>query len=182
MKQIVILCTFLCLLLSSCQSKEDLLSKKIQKMASCAELGTVEYTVTKIIKASDDAWYKYGDRKILFTCTAFLKAGIDLNNISKDNVKINSFSKSIDVVLPKAKLLSFNMPPELIEEKFSQVSGLRFSFTPEEKQDLKVQGEKAILEDLDNLGILKEAEKNATEFFNAFLSRSGYETINIKFE
>ncbi len=151
-------------------------------MASCAELGTVEYTVTKIIKASDDAWYKYGDRKILFTCTAFLKAGIDLNNISKDNVKINSFSKSIDVVLPKAKLLSFNMPPELIEEKFSQVSGLRFSFTPEEKQDLKVQGEKAILEDLDNLGILKEAEKNATEFFNAFLSRSGYETINIKFE
>ena len=67
--------------LHSCKPEEDSINKKIMGIESMAELGTVEYTVTKIIKANDAAWYRYGDRKILFSSVAYLKAGIDMQEL-----------------------------------------------------------------------------------------------------
>ena len=42
------------LLLCSCNNKEKQLDKAIDKAVACAELGTVEYTVTKLIIANDN--------------------------------------------------------------------------------------------------------------------------------
>ncbi|MBQ7735387.1 MAG: hypothetical protein IJT61_05575, partial [Bacteroidales bacterium] len=51
-------------------SLEKKLNQKMSEMSEVAELGSVEYTIEKVVKASDDAeWYKLGDRKILFKCT-----------------------------------------------------------------------------------------------------------------
>ena len=39
---------------------EQKLSQKMAEMTEVAELGSVEYTVTKVVKASDDpSWYNY---------------------------------------------------------------------------------------------------------------------------
>ena len=146
-----------------------------------AELVTVEYTIKKIINADDAAWYKYGDRKILFTCTAFLKAGIDMKDFSPDDVVVNRENKSITVTLPDAKLLSYNIPPEMIKQEFCNVTGFRFGFTPQDKQNLKLQGEQSILEDIPNYGILEDARKNAKEFFEATFAQLGYKNITVKF-
>ena len=163
-------------------SQDELMSKKMQGLSEMAELGTVEYTVKKIVSSDPDAWYKYGKRKILFSCTAYIKAGIDMKDFQADAVSINKEEKSISVTLPKAKILSFNMPPEEIKEEFTMVTGLRDKFTPEEKQHLLVLGEKDIKEDIPNMGILDDAEANAKIFFSALFSQLGYEIINIKFQ
>ena len=65
-------------LLLSCKSQaERELIGRFETMKKSAEFGTVEYTVKKLIKANDvGKWYAIGDRKILFSCTAYLKAGI----------------------------------------------------------------------------------------------------------
>ena len=56
--------------------------QEIESIMTMKELGLVEYRVRKIIKADDQGeWYKIGDRKILLSCTAYLKAGIDLPGI-----------------------------------------------------------------------------------------------------
>ena len=170
-------------LLSSCRSSEDeLLSQKIQGLSEMAELGTVEYTVKKIVIADPDAWYKYGKRTILFSCTAFIKAGIDMKDFSPDDVTVNKEDKSISVVLPKAKILSFNMPPEEIKEEFTMVTGFRNKFSIEEKQNLLVLGEKDIKDDIPNMGIIEDAQANAKLFFTALFAQLGYERITIKFE
>ena len=84
-------------------------------MEEMAELGTVEYTITKIIKADDNAFYTVGDRKILFSCQSTMKAGISLADFNKENVKVNETEKSVEIVVPKAKVLAFNMPAEKIK-------------------------------------------------------------------
>lgn len=168
--------------LHSCKPEEDSINKKIMGIESMAELGTVEYTVTKIIKANDAAWYRYGDRKILFSSVAYLKAGIDMQEFSMNNVTINKEENSINVILPKAKLLSFNMPPDKIHEIFNETTGTRSEFTPEEINDLKIQAENAIRKDIPNLGILQDAENNAKGFFKVLLTQLGFEIITIKFE
>ena len=165
------------------QSARHQLEEWTGKLSTLSELGTVEYVVSKVVTASDDAtWYKFGDRKILFTCKATLKAGIDLSKLSDDDIQANYKNKSISVKLPKPELLSFNMNPEDIILVYSKVAITRSAFTLADRINILTQGEINILEDLPNLGILIDAEKNAQSFLEIFLKHAGYEKINIEFK
>ena len=152
---------------------------KLGVVTEMSELGTVEYTIAKIIKASDTKFYTIGDRKILFTCRATMKAGIDMAEFSKKDVKIKG--KEITITLPQPKVLAFNMPPEQAKLEYEKVGALRFDFTAEDRNELLRQGEEAILADAANLGILEDAKKNAQMFFEALLAQVGFEKINVQF-
>lgn len=170
-----------CSMLTRKASLQEKMNEKVQELAEMAELGTTEYTVTKIVKASDVNWYKVGDRKILFSCKATLKAGIDLSGFSAQNVIIDEEKKSIKVKLPKAKLLSLNMPAEEAKLAYQKVALTRSEFSAEERSNLLKQGEESILESVPSLGILEEAEKNASSFFKTMLKQTGFNTITIEF-
>ncbi len=53
--------------------------ERIATLCSAGKLSTAEYTVDKVIKATDCEWWTIGDRKILFTCRAYLEGGIDMS-------------------------------------------------------------------------------------------------------
>ena len=162
---------------------KEKMDMKMIELEQTTELGSVEYVVKKVIKATDEAkWYQYGDRKILFGCTAYLKAGVDLSNFTNENVIIDEEQKSIVVTLPHAKLLSINMPPSETKLVYEQIPTFRGSFTAAESNGLLKQGEDAILDQVDDLGILADAEKNAKDLFRAMLAQMGFRTITIKFE
>jgi len=169
----------------SCQMGENYgkLKEQANKISTLSELGTVEYVISKIVKADDNAnWYKYGDRKILFTCKASLKAGIDLSNLNDNDIKTNFSEKSISVILPKAKLLSINIRPDDVNLIYEKVSLTRSSFTNKDRDMIMAQGEKDIWEGAEGFGILKDAEGNAKSFLEALLKQAGYEKINIEFK
>ena len=178
------------LMLTSCNkesipqlSLDQKLNQKMSEMTEVAELGSVEYTITKIIKASDDdSWYTVGDRKILFNCTAYMKAGIDMSEFDASKVKVNEADKSVVLVLPHAKMLSFNMPPEKTTVVYESVSTFRSNFSAADRNHLLQLGEKDIRKDVPNLGILEDAEKNASSFFKSLLRQLGFEKVTIKFE
>ena len=161
------------------KSLEKVAKEKFSTLTEMAEIGTVEYTISKIIKASDTKFYTIGDRKILFSCSATMKAGIDMTNFSADQVKIKD--KEITINLPKPRVLSFNMPPEKAHLEYQKVGSLRFDFTAEDRNNLLRQGEEAILADAENLGILADAEVNAKMFFEALLAQVGFEKIKVVF-
>ena len=73
------------------------------------------------------------------------------------------------------------MPPEEAKLAYEKVSLTRFDFTAQERNLLLQQGEADIRADVPNMGILQDAEKNATAFFKSLLSQMGFETITIKF-
>ncbi len=68
------------------------------------ELGTVEYTITKVVKANDNtSRFTVGQRKILITTEAYVKAGIDMKEITEKD--ISRLGKTISIRLPIAKIL-----------------------------------------------------------------------------
>ena len=169
-------------LLCSCGGKEKKLEEALSKAVACAELGAVEYTITKLIMVDDDALYKFGDRKIIFSCHTTMKAGIDLKEFTKEDVVVSKGGNTVVVNLPQPKVLAFNMAAEDIKLEYSKVSGLRMNFNTDERNDLLKQGEKAIMEDAPNLGIYDDAKKNATDFFKALLAQCGYANVDVCFK
>lgn len=161
-------------------NKMEQIQSRVQRMSETAELGTVEYTVKKIIKCNDKQNFTIGDRKILFQSTAYLKAGVKLDNFTADNVKIDG--SNVIVTLPHAELLSFNMPADETITVFEDYGFFRSRFNADEQNEILQLGEKDIREDVPNLGILQDAEKNATDIFTAMLTQMGFKNINVKFE
>jgi hypothetical protein len=168
------------ILLFSCNRKEKQL-QHVMALQQMNDLASVEYVVTKMIKASDDqTWYKVGDRKILMSCKATITAGIDLSSITKEQMVIDD--KTIQVSMPHAKIISINIKPEDINIEYQEVGLLRQSFSGEERNALAIQAENQLKASITELGILQTAETNASLFVNNFLNRLGYETIKINFD
>lgn len=181
MKKLII-AGFIAILCSCGKSIPEQMEEKVKHMgAATAELGTVEYTVSKIIKADHDVFYKFGDRKILFSSHSTMKAGVDLSKFCADSVTVDKKSKTITIRLPKAEVLSFHMPAENIKMEWSRTGMLRSDFTAQERNELLKQAEEAIVADAGNLGILKDAEENARMLFEALLAGSGYKKVNVLF-
>jgi hypothetical protein len=173
----VLLLLLLCI---GCNKKEKQL-QQVLALQQMNDLATVEYVVTKIIKANDNkTWYKIGDRKILMSCKATLTAGIDLAAIKSEQVNIDG--KNITLTLPHSKMISVNIKPEDIVEQYEAVDVLRQSFTSEERNALAMQAENQVNASIADLGILQTAETNAALFVNNFLHRLGYEKITINFD
>ena len=161
---------------------EDTVQREIEAITAMKQLSLVEYRVSKIIKADDEgAWYKLGDRKILLSCTAYLKAGIDLAAFGPDDVDIDWTGKRVTVTIPHATLLSLDMPPSEIREEYDHVTMFRHSFSAEERNALLRQGEKQIRSSVPSLGILEKADENARRFFESVFQKMGFETVEVVF-
>ena len=157
---------------------------RVQLMTATGELATVEYTVSKIIKAKDCTWWKIGEKRVLFKCNAYLQAGVDMASYDDSKTRIDSSAMAITVTLPKVKILSCRMPFEEIRLVESEATGFRHQFSAEERQLLLQQGEQSILADVDSgkYAILADAERNTRIFFERMLTRLGYKSVTIKFE
>lgn len=66
-----------CLALLSCDTEELKKGEIEEQLRDLQELGTSEYVLNKIIIAEDNQWYSIGDRKVVISMTASLKAGVD---------------------------------------------------------------------------------------------------------
>jgi hypothetical protein len=161
---------------------EDTVQREIEAITAMKQLSLVEYRVSKIIKADDEgAWYKIGERKILLSCTAYLKAGIDLATFGPDDVDVDWTGKRVSVTIPHATLLSLDMPASEIRQEYDHVTMLRQSFTAEERNALLRQGEKQIRDSVPSLGILEKADENARRFFESVFQKMGFESVEVAF-
>lgn len=173
---------FIAFLVASCAPKEEEAPiDRVRKIKEMAELGTTEYTVTKIVAASDDqTWYKVGNRKVLFSCEARIKAGIDLSTLKDEDITIQG--RSVSVALPKAKVIYLNMEPSKIKEVYSEVSLTRSGFSNQEKDAILAQGERSIEAAIPEMGILKSAEDNAAALVRAFLAMKDFDQVQVTFK
>jgi hypothetical protein len=168
--------------LQSCNQprKQENPLDQVIKIKDLNQLGTVEYKVSKIISGTDDlTWYKVGNRKILFSCEAIVKAGIDFSKLKKEDIQISD--KTVSLKMPKAEIIYVKIDHNNIKEEFKETGFFRDEFTNSEKEALLRLGEESINKALPDMGILKEAEKNATLFINSFLRSAGFTDVTIDF-
>lgn len=175
--------SFILLLLFATCGKKEIEEEKpgILTLREMSDLATVEYTVTKVIKASDNnTWFKLGTRKILMSCEAHIKAGIDMSKINKNSFNITG--KNIEVSLPPPKVISLSLPPEGIKTEYEEIGVFRDKFKTQDRDALAAQAEQQIKRSIDSLGILNQAKANTSMFVTNFLKRLGYENIRINFD
>lgn len=168
------------LLLFACRQKPAPADMLLQ-LKDLSELATVEYTVSKIIKASDDQqWYTVGDRKILLSCKARVKAGIDLSRLEVSDIRVDG--KTIRLQLPAAQVLSVTVPPEEIRLEYEDVGLFRSDFSAAERQALLAQGEAQIRRQVAATTITRDAETQASLVLGNFFRGLGFETVQITFD
>lgn len=188
MKKIVIwpLLVLGAMLLVSCEKKAEE-SAWQQKLRQVAELGTVQYTVQKVVSNSDETWQIFGDRKILFSFKAVIKAGIDMDKFDAESVRISedkkNKTKSISLELPQPEVLSYNIRPDDVKEIYNQVSFLRTEYTNEERDAIVSKGEMELKVDKELTDmILKDARQNAAMFMEMLLHENGFTDVSITFK
>lgn len=168
--------TLLVLFLASCGGGEAVHETEIYQIRSIGTLATTEYTLGKIIHWNDEGeWYKFGDRKILLSCKATVKAGVNLNKISESDIEVEG--NKITIQLPPPEIVSFEMNPDLIRTEMTDVNGFRSDFSQVEKSKVLQKGEESIRKDLKKLHILDEAEQNAKIFIIDFYKNLGFEQV-----
>ena len=173
-------------LLSSChrQEKEGAWQQRIRQVS---ELGTVQYTVQKVVSNSDETWQLFGNRKILFSFKAVIKAGIDMDKFDTESVRISvdkkHKTKSISLVLPQPEVLSYNICPDDVKVIYHQVSFLRTEYSNEERNAIETKGEMELKEDKELTDmILKDARQNAALFMEMLLRENGFTNVTITFK
>lgn len=187
MKRTIYLSVFasVLLLLASCGNKTENNDWQ-QKMKQAAELGTVQYTVQKVISNSDESWQLFGNRKILFSFKAIIKAGVDMEKFNPELVSIsenkNQHTKSISLELPQPEIFSYNIRPDDVKMIYNQVSALRTDYSNQERDAIVAGGEMELKNDAElTQMILKDARQNASTFFEMLLRQNGFNNVIITF-
>ena len=157
--------------------QKDKLSNMQYEVSDIAELGSVEYTIKQVI--SDKNSSSLGSKSILFGWMAYVKAGIDLNEFSEDDIEIDKKTQSVYVTLPHAKVLSVNIPPDSIKEIYHREGAFRGKFDPMERDRILDEGQSRLDEIIKTLTICSEAEANTKQLFEDLLAQMGYERQNI---
>lgn len=165
--------------LASCKSNLPR-ADQVLVIREMGALATTEYIVSRIVKASDDkTWYKIGDRKILLSVEAHLKAGIDLTQLTEEDIKIDG--KNIMINLPPPAVLSLELPPEKIRLEYEETGILRSGFNQEERLELLAQAEKQIAVAIPETGILQTSRIHTREWITQFCRQLGFEHVIIQY-
>ena len=166
--------------LLSCAEKKAEPRPAVFDLQQIGKLATAEYWITRVVKADDNqTWYKIGNRKILITCSASIKAGIDFSQLQPQHV--DQQQHKIYVKLPPPQLISLNIPPESIKVVYSDVGVFRDPFTTAELNTIMRAAESQIRKQVESLDINTTARTNATAFLTRFLRNSGFTEIYVSF-
>ena len=158
-----------------------------KSMRQAAELGTVQYTVQKVVSNNDESWKIFGDRKILFSFKAEIKAGIDMEKFDPQTVRVSENkrkgTKKISLELPQPKILTYNVRPDDVKLLYSEVSLLRTEYTNKERDEIVAKGLWELKTDKELTGmILRDARLNAESFVEMLLHRNGFTNVEITFK
>jgi hypothetical protein len=174
--KLIILLSFF--LLAGCGEEKSLPKAEVYKIREIGELSSTEYVFSKVIRIDDPGeWYKFGDRKILLSCKAKVKAGIDLRKIQDGDIVENG--EEINITLPKSRITTFDMDPNSVKVEVMDVDGFRSGFNQDDINKILQMGEKSIRAALPETGIYQEAEKNAISFIQEFYAQLGYSKVNV---
>lgn len=175
--------------LSSCSKQEsaepDTMQVIVTQVQQCSRLYTAEYQIHKIVTHDDVLRLQgqltgerydmelpmLGDRKIAIPMDATLKAYIDFDGFSEQNVQRQGNKITILLPDPKVQLTSSKIDHRNIKK---YVALLRRDFTDAELTSYERQGREAIIKSVPAMGIVESARKNAARTLIPMIKQLGY--------
>lgn len=196
----IIYSLLVCALLSGCR-KEDESLRIYSEIKSVDKLMLAQMTISKMATIDDitlseaknmrqtaDAILnsiKIGDRIAAYSYDTYLRAYIDLSELSPDDITIDEESRSIHVTLPtiRTEFAGRDLP---IREDHYRVTGLRSNINAKERAQIKERMNESLKSEVRRNPEFKsrvtaEARRKATSYFESLLGAQGYSaTISFK--
>ncbi len=140
-------------------------------------------------------WESRKARNLVYIGRGWVKAGINLQSISENDIVINSNEESsIQILLPNPVILNADINPWFIYTKEKQVRGFEVflektgsiftnnNFTDKEVKELKHKCKDKLMEVGIEKGLLRNARKSAAKTIENFFRLIGFEHVDIKFK
>ncbi|HUB87707.1 MAG TPA: DUF4230 domain-containing protein [Verrucomicrobiae bacterium] len=147
----------------------------VQQVQTLSDLVTVKYVVEKVVDLTDTKWY--GDSSVLLLAHGIVKAGINLKQITPDDVTITG--KTISIKLPPPQITDAYLDDSQTKV-LDHTTGLFREFDKNLEQDARAQAVKDIGDAATKDGILDEANSRAKLELNLFLRQAGFDQVEFR--
>ena len=161
----------------------------VEQVQEIARIATAEAHITVTIEEEDNKLFGNNipvnlpgtKRELLLIVPATVIAGVDLQEITSDDIKVNEDKKELEIVLPRATLIQDPAIQMDQVKTFSDEGLFRGDVTWDEGFDLAAVAQKEIKDKAIEIGLLESAEKSAEKVLKSFFSNLGY-TVKITFK
>lgn len=154
----------------------------IEQVQELATLATAQAHVKVVIEQEDNKLFGKDiqvdlpgtKRELLLVVPATVTAGVDLREVTEDDIKMDEGKKVIEIILPHAK---FIQEPAIQMDKvrtFSDEGLLRGETKWDEGFDLAAEAQDQIKAESIEIGLLQTAEQNAEKVLKEFFGTIGY--------
>lgn len=160
----------------------------VEQIQELAMLATAEAHVTVTIEEKDNKLFGNNipvnlpgtKRELLLIVPATVIAGVDLQGITSDDIKVNEDKMELEIILPRATLIQ---EPAILMDRVKTISdeGLfRGEVKWDEGFDLAAVAQEEIKVEAVEIGLLESAEKSAEKVLEGFFGNLGY-TVKLTF-
>ena len=184
---VIVVSGMIWLFLGNASKKESVLF--VEQVQELATLATAEAHVKVVIEQEDNKLFGKDigvdlpgtKREVLLIVPATVMAGVDLKQVTSDDIKVDEKEKRLEIVLPPAEFLQ---DPSIQMDKVSTYSdeGLfRDDVKWDEGFDLTAEAQKKIKLEANDIGLLETAEDSAEKVLKEFFGHLGYSVeVSIK--
>lgn len=161
----------------------------VEQVQEIARIATAEAHVTVTIEQEDNKLFGNDiavnlpgtKRALLLIVPATVTAGVNLQEITSDDIKVNEDKKELEIFLPRATLIQDPAIQMDQVKTFSDEGLFRGEVKWDEGFDLAAVAQKEIKEKAIEMGLLDSAEKSAEKVLHGFFSNLGY-TVKVTFK
>ncbi|WP_147535270.1 DUF4230 domain-containing protein [Bacillus marasmi] len=161
----------------------------VEQVQELATLATAKAHIKVVIEQEDNRFFGKEismnfpgtKRELILIVPATVLAGVDLKDITSNQVKVDEETKQLEIILPHAKLIQ---EPAIEMDKvivFSDEGLFRSEVDWSEGFDLASVAQKEIKAEATNIGLLQTAEKSAEKVLTEFFANLGY-TVKVTYE
>ena len=149
----------------------------INQVSRLARLETASFEGEKVVTSERDTDVLFGvfGESMVFVAHGQVIAGIDMGKMGEADIQVVD-PTTVMVHLPEAEILVATLDNEQSYVVDRDV-GLFTGADPQLETQVRQIGEQAVLEAALEFGILEDAEKNAQDYLETFLTELGFETV-----
>ncbi|NIM13988.1 MAG: DUF4230 domain-containing protein [Candidatus Aminicenantes bacterium] len=182
---LVIMIFLLSLFFPQCSRAPKQRTLILNKIKKVAKLATVKFVIKKVVVGKKEKrlafFIQLKDATFLAYTKAFIEAGIDLNKIEPDDIKVDN--KQVELKLPPVEVVNFSYPPEEMKPDMQYTENKFLNkFKLSDIESFYRMAEAEIRAYVNHLGIKEAAETKTRVFMEKLLKQMGFEEIYIHFK
>jgi hypothetical protein len=152
----------------------------VREIQELSELVSVKYTVQKVVGLEEQK-NPFGSEKLLLVVQAEVLAGIELSELTTEDVQVTS-ERRVTVSLPPPKILHVLLDEEQTKVWDRQITWWTpwVPYNPDLERQARLVALDSVKETAADMGILEDAEQNAEKIIGNLLKALGAHSVNFE--